>query len=374
MNKLSKSLLWLYMLNKRLYKKPSFVAILLSIVVLSLCFSLFAGDDSSILRVALCSDGGDISGFADSIIAEESIISYGLFPSRGDALHALEAKGYDCVWVLPADIPSAAMDYAENGRPIAELIQREDSVFLRLARERLYAALYPYISKAVYRDFIGDSLGDATQNDIDKFYDKQATRGELVNLSFINSADNVADSNMVLEPVRGLLAVAIFLGAYSALMNFKKDRVSGLYSRIGEDKHIYLGMINIFLAAANAAAFSLIAFAICGISSGILTEIALILIYIALAVLFCALIGELFESVNVLGALMPILVIVMLAVCPIFLNMKSIRSLAFLLPPYYYLMLQSDSSYFIHALLYAAFLGISIFAVRSLKRLYKKRL
>ncbi len=374
MSNFKKSLLWLYMLNKRLYKKPSFVIILAGIVLLGAAFSYFAGDDSTILRIAVCGDGEYISDFVSDLKSEESIIAYKLFKSENEAMEAIENGACDCVWVLPTDISSAAKAYAERGEVIAELIQREDTVFLRLARERLYAALYPYISKAVYTDFINDSFGAVNKDDTDKFYNEMHTRGDIVNISFINSADTVEDISLVLSPIRGILAIAIFLCAYSALMNYKKDRISGMYSRINENRHSYIAMLNIFLASANAGACVLISLGVSKIFGTFSAEILAMLIYILMCVLFCTLIGELVSSVNILGALMPVFSIMMLALCPIFINVKRMHALQLVLPPYYYLMSHTDSRYLLYGVFYIFVLYALIYAISFLKFFSAKRL
>lgn len=372
MNTFKKSLLWLCMLNKRLYKKPSFIAILVGIVILSLGLSFFAGGEDAVLRIAVCSDGGDVSEFVESLKSEESIIQYELFPSRNDALHALQYKGYDSVWVLPDDISESAKRYAGGKGRIAEVIQRDDSVFLRLAREKLYASLYPYIAKAVYNDFISDSFVSADDKSMDEFYDSRDKRGEIVNINFLNSSDTPSDTNLLFAPLRGMLAVAVFLCAYSALMNFKKDRISGMYARVREERHIYLEMIGIFLASANSALVSLIAFAFCGVFTSLASEILAMILYLLMCVMFCALLGELVHSVNVLGAIMPVVIIMMLAICPIFFNMSSMSVLQLALPPYYYLMMFAGSKFFAYSAVYITAASILIFLLRRFKSAFSK--
>lgn len=372
MNTFKKSLLWLCMLNKRLCKKMSFIAILVGIVILSLCLSFFAGGEDAVLRIAVCSDGGDASDFVESLQSEDSIIQYELFLSRNDALHALRYKGYDSVWVLPSDISESAKRYAEGGGRIAEVIQRDDSVFLRLAREKLYASLYPYIAKAVYNDFISDSFVSSDDNSMDEFYDSRDKRGEIVNINFLNSSDIPSDANLLRAPMRGMLAVAVFLCAYSALMNFKKDRISGIYARVREDRLIYLEMLNVFLASANSALVSLIAFAVGGVFTSFASEVLAMIFYLLMCVMFCALLGELVPSVNILGALMPVVIIMMLAICPIFFNMNGMRVLQLAMPPYYYLIMFAGSKFFAYSAVYIIAAFILIFLLRRFKSAFSK--
>lgn len=368
MNTFKKYLLWLCMLNKRLYKKPSFIAILVGIVIMSLFLSFFSGSDD-ILRIAVCSDGGDVSDFVESLQSEDSIIRYELFPSKEGALHALQYKGYDSVWILPEDIPEASKRYAEDGGRIAEVIQCDDSVFLRLAREKLYASLYPYIAKAVYNDFISDNFISA-DDDMDEFYNSRDRRGEIVNISFLNSSDIPSDANLLRAPMRGMLAVAVFLCAYSALMNFKKDRISGIYARVREDRLIYLEMLNVFIASANSALVSLIAFAVGGVFTSFASEVLAMIFYLMMCVMFCALLGELVPSVNILGALMPVIIIIMLAICPIFFNMNGMRILQLAMPPYYYLMMSAGSRFFVYSAVYIFAVGMLVFLIRSFKSVF----
>ena len=61
---MKKALLWLWMLTKRLYKKPTFLVILVLIPALVLCYSAAAKEESGMITVALASEDGKLPEFA----------------------------------------------------------------------------------------------------------------------------------------------------------------------------------------------------------------------------------------------------------------------------------------------------------------------
>ena len=51
--------MWFWLLTKRLYKKPAFLAILVLIPVLTFCYKAATQADSGVMTVALAQEGKD---------------------------------------------------------------------------------------------------------------------------------------------------------------------------------------------------------------------------------------------------------------------------------------------------------------------------
>ena len=162
------------LLNKRLFKKPSFVIILCMIPLVVFGLKLISKQESGIVRIALVNlaeDGEDaVSGAGDIIdrlTGNDSVFLYSECASEEDALEMLEADSVDAVWIFPEDYDERVAAFTQgliteqNGTDTGKrgdknnrgraggkdgnavtVIEREDTVLLQLARLELFGSMY----------------------------------------------------------------------------------------------------------------------------------------------------------------------------------------------------------------------------------------
>ena len=135
-------------------------------------------------------------------------------------------------------------------------------------------------------------------------------------------------------------------------MNFKRDRDNGLFARSPESRLVYIEAAYIFVSVLNAAVIALVSMRLMGIFTSAGSEILLMLVYMLLCVALCIVLGELSDSIGLLGALIPILTIVMLILCPVFINIANIPQIQLLLPPFYYLSAIRNIKYIAYSVIY----------------------
>ncbi len=143
MKKIRRAFVWLFMLWKRMLKKPGYTILLLLIVALAGAIAVFGGDKDELVRVAVFADDKSTQAVFEASEQSGTVIRYYYFDSEQQALDAVTNKGYDAAWIISGTLEDAARKFTERGTPVVEILQREDTVFLRLARERLYATIYP---------------------------------------------------------------------------------------------------------------------------------------------------------------------------------------------------------------------------------------
>ncbi len=368
MKQLQKMFVWIRMLNKRLYKRPSFLILLLLIPCMTAAFTLFSQDETHLLRIAVYAKEPLPESMQITLQENTGLIGYTMFNTEKEAVSAVTDFGFDAAWIFEEDIVHASKRYIEKEEPIVKTIQREDTVFLRLSREKLYALIYPYISQALYHDFMEEKFPDAEKEILNSLYQNELVHDNLVDIRYSNSEESFSESNHLLSPLKGLLAIAVFLCAYSAMIHDKKDKENGLYARIPLGKRIFPTAANIFLAAVNASAVSLIAFAVSGLFTIWYLEIPLMLLYVGMCTAFCLLLGEVADHIRILGSMMPILIMMMLVICPIFININSLFQLRMLFPPYYYLSCFRSDRYFLLGLVYMFITSFLFYLLYMLKQ------
>ncbi len=372
MSKTRKAFMWLYCFSKRLYKKPGFIITLLLIALLCGTLSFFSKEDNHMVRIAVYSKYSLPKDIHDALNDKSSCIGFEICNSKQQALEAVQNRGLDAAWIFDEPIQNAVQQYALKAQPIAVAFQREDTVFLRLAREKLYTLLYPHISREIYYSFMEEKFSETSKKDLDVFYNQNASQQPLVNVTLLNSDSTAQDLNYVLAPIRGLLGIAVFICAFCALIGFKKDVKGGLFARVPQNRLIYVEIICILIPSINAGVFVLLSLYISGLFTALTYELLYMAILILTSTALCTLLGEAAVKINALCAMLPIVSIAMLVLCPVFFNTNKAHELQLLMPPYYYLSALRNPLYLFYGFIFSI-CGFSLCVIlKKLKYFLKK--
>ncbi len=373
-----KLILWFGMLSKRLYKKLTFLAILLLIPALVLGYKAAAQGDSGMLTVALAQQGEDAlaSAMMDSLVGSSQLIRYVTCDSPDSAESMVRHGKADMAWVFPCQMQAALEAFAENPTQKNALVAvcvRQDDVSLKLARETLSGALYSQVSQQVYISYIRDNvpgLAGLSDGELLEYYH---TRDITDDLFAFDQADpamaNTQKVHYLTAPVRGLLAVVMVLCGMAAAMYYMDDSRRGTFSWVSTRRLPAVELGCQLVALVNVAAVVLTALLLSGQAGLWYRELASALLYCLCCAGFSMLLRRLCGSVRVLGTLLPLLVVAMLLICPVFFDLGQLRSLQYLLPPTYYINAVYNSKYLLYM---AGYTAIS-FGLYWLLGLVKKR-
>ena len=113
-----------------------------------------------------------------------------------------------------------------------------------------------------------------------------------------------------------------------------------------------------------------IAIALSGQWLGFFREAAAISAYVFAVAGFCTLLRRICGSGNVLAAICPLCVVILIAVCPVFFQQTVLRNLQLLLPPYYYLTAVHNPLY----ILYTAAYGGALWGICALLGRFGRRI
>lgn len=353
---------WFLMLNKRLYKKITFL-ILMGLIPVSILILMFAAQgESGFLKIVLAQeDPSDpiSSAIIEDFVNEKSLIIFSQADTSQKALELVSSGQADVAWLLPEDLEEKIQVYGagESRKALVTVIEREQTVFSRISREKLTAKLVQYGAPYRYIGFIRKNISE-----LDSVSDEKLMEAfENVSVSeewfaFDNAdsdAPTAAQSNYLLSPIRGLLAVLICLGGAAAVMLYMQDEKRGTFSLV-KDKHRWLvAFACVLIALLNLAVVVLVALFIVGLAVGVLKELLGIVLYSICCALFCLLLKELARSIRAYSVILPLLAIAMCAICPVFFDFKKFALLAHLFPPTYYTNLLYNSLYLLYMPLYS---------------------
>ena len=213
---------WYWLLNKRLLKKVSFLLILCAVPVLVIALNVVASRPAGIVTVALAQTDPDeeISSAAiERLRSGTTIIN---FIESGGPEAAADAVKYgeaDAAWIFSAEVDTALAGLANDPssgllKPAVTIIEREDTVALKLAREKLAAAISPYLGSVSMREYTRSltakdgnfaALSGLSDADLQEFYD--AAFGDDQVFKFVYAGSG--------EPLCSAYAAVNFLHIYS---------------------------------------------------------------------------------------------------------------------------------------------------------------
>lgn len=381
MNLIRKFLMWCWLLTKRLYKKPTFVGILILIPVLVLGYSMVAGEESGMLTIALAREDNE-DPMASQVVAEirqsSQLIRFIDCESPEEAEKLVETGKADSAWVFKEDMRSRVYRFVarpSSWNSFVRIIEREETVPLMLAREKLTGAVFACTSEVLYLSYLREhvpELDALSDEELLSYYDAMLVEGDLFEFSYIDSGkstESAQNSNYLLTPVRGLLAVVVMLCGMATAMYYVQDSQLGTFGWIPERRRPLVEFGCQMISVGNVSVVMLICLAIVGTTVSIGRELLMLVMYCACASLFCMVLRRLIGGLRGLGMLLPLLTVVMLVVCPVFFDLGALREAQYLFPPTYYI----NAPYSDKFLLYMPVYAIALMAMYCLVGKISKR-
>lgn len=343
------------MLNKRLYKKAGFMITIALVILTTLSMIYFVKDTGGAVTVSLfAKDKEDpvASEIIKRLTDDKSIINFKVYDSEEDAVNSVKDQKADSAWIFRENISEAIVNYVKDKKSIVTIYEKEENIYLKLSREKLYAVLYQYISYNAYVDFTTAKLHVEDVGALNRHYEKVRITGDLINVKYSDSTTEFDSVNLLVTPLRGILSLILMFGCLSSILYFLRDRDKGLFSFLPSGKHIFLEFGYAASSAFNIALTVFIALFFTDLFTDPANELICLVLYTLMCINFSILISRIFRTVSWLSAAIPILIIAMLALCPVFLNLTVFPVFKYLLPPYHYLTSVYSSGHIRYMLLY----------------------
>jgi len=371
---MKKAGIWLWLLTKRLYKKPAFLAILVLIPVLTFCYQGATRGDSGIMTIALAREGND--PLAEAIIenlTEESQLFRYQQCSPAEARQLVIAGKVDAAWIFPADMEKKLQAFLEDPsreNACVTVLQREDNVAHMLSRERLSGQVYHQLSERFYLQYVREHypMEQLSDEELLAYYDSIQMEGSLFAYESVNGGP-APQVHYLMGPVRGILGVLAAICGMAVAMYQVKDRQKGTFSWLPAQKQLLPECVTQLVAVFSVVLVAWITLALAGLSTGFFMELAVLVLYTLCVAAFSLLLRTICNSVRVLGVLMPLLAVVMLAVCPVFLDLADFRLLQLAFPPTYYILGAYHPMYLLYMALHTALcLGLCLLTEKLKRR------
>ena len=373
---------WIWTLHKRLYKQAVFLLLLALMLASAVLLYVSSRQDSGFVHILLVEEnGGDAT--SAQIVADcmenGRLLVFEECASRQEAVELVKKGQADAVWVLPVDIDAKIEQFVKgHGRaPFVTVIEREQTVPLLLAREKLTAVLYRYCSSHLYIAYARAALpqlNDMSDADLLAYYDAFEVNAPLFSFSYPDGEmpdETVRDMGYLLAPARGLLSVFVLISGIAAAIWYLRDAQKGTYSLFPASRRPLLVFVNCLVAVMQVAIVMLISLYCMGLTVDLWREVTALLLYVLACVLFCMVLQLVFGRLQVLSALIPLLSVVMIAVCPVFFDWRQLVWLQLLFPPTYYINAIHSDALLVGTAAYCAVLALVYILLQKMLRLQK---
>ncbi len=374
MNKISKILIWYYMLTKRLFKHYSFIIILLAIPLLIPIANNSMKSDAGLITIALHARSDDASSneIINKLTNENTVIRYRVCETEAEASKLVESGKADAAWIFHKDLTKKMLYFGsgESKKPFIDVIRREENVATNMANEKLFGAVFEYISYGALEKYIYENAlteAQLSKEELFSIFKQTNVYDNIVDVKMLNTNEALSSNkNILTAPLRGLLSLIIMLCGMAAAMWFIKDISDGKFDWLAPKKRLLPAFGSCFAATSVSSVAVFITLLILRVSANWLYELILMMLFSFCAAGFCLVLCLLFRSFGKLGAAIPFFMLIMLVLCPIFLNIKGLMPIKLLLPPYIYLNSVYSIKYFLYMLIYCVAIYLFSFALNAI--------
>ena len=363
MKKLSTYLKWYFALTKRLLKKPSFLFTLLLIPLIAFSMNLVSKQDSGIITVAVAGKDKNDSIYTEilsELLSDNSSMLFYEAESPEDAKKALRNGKANSAWIFEDNLEERISRYVEKtkGNHLVEVYLVKDTVLYQLSREKLYSYLYKNLSYDVLVDFMDDQnfeLESANEQTYRELFDKEKASLSNSIIEFVPYGapeKKIQNLSYVTSPLKGLLAAALLICCLAAMMYSLQDEANGKYSMFAYNRRLAIHFIACLAAALFVSVTVFAARIILNDVYNIWIELVSSILYVIMVTGFCTLVGVVCKSPVRMCLVLPLIIVAVLAVCPIFVNTKGFMVIKLILPTYYYIQSTVDGRFLLYMLLY----------------------
>lgn len=341
--------IWLILLMKRLPKSPSFVVLLLLIPVLAIGMSkLEQGEESAVyVGVTMAVNDGLEEKSQDStaktrewhdtlwtlLQEQDGILEFRVYDDATEMKQAVETETLDCGFVLPENLVERIME--NDWRESVILYESATSTMTEFAKERIASEVFVLYAKESYVNYIGqtENFEEAEANGIEKeeivAFAEEAYQSHLLDGSTfafeyqgeVNQNTSTLEEQETKErfPVRGILAVCIFLSGMCGLLFDWNDRQEKRFNRICPEW--MTTMVNAWIPTIYTSFVSLLTLGLLGKLDHIGKEIVSLLAFQFLIILYCSIIRLILRTQEMIAIAIPILTLASIICCPVFIRL-----------------------------------------------------
>lgn len=346
---------WYIALFKRLLKKAEFIVMLLTLPLLVFGIMSVSRQKKGLLDigiVASASSNSDVRAVVNKLKNEKSVLDFEVYGDEELAKESLKRGELDIIWVLPDSLD----DIGDNS---IKVIQGKDSAINSITREKLYAALYPYIAHSEYIKYM-KKIGVSDTKVLDKYFDDIDVDGDFINFEGVKGKSPYENLDYMTYPIRGFICIWLFVGTLTADIYFLNDEKNGLFSMADRKTKRVIAPVYSVGIAATLALVMLFTLLLTGQAADIFIEIEAVFLLSVSFILIADILRKTFKRAEILEALIFPIILFLIIFAPVIFDVRvfGIKFITRLDPIYYYLSVIEDGKFYEFIVFVAALLSV----------------
>ena len=348
---MKKILFWFFLSCKINFKKPAYLLFLIGLPLIMLQINeLASSQNEDLILVGIYSENPD--SLTRELISEllliDGAVKFHLYDSKEDLLIGVKNGSIECGYEFPNNLRERIekMSYKKS----IHLITSPSTILSPITNEVVFgviSSLYGSDIASLYvknSGFFHDKEKAAVQFVKDR-YDFYNSGGGAFQLSYeyLDSSSNITPplKSTSVMPVRGLLAVLIFIAALFSCVTWFEERETGSLSALPNYLYRSSKYLTLLATLLPLSVSLLITLKLTATWEGVAKEFASLTLYLVLIMFFCGILTAIINNSLVLASLIPFYSIASLIFCPVFIDLSTIipmlSTLEKLFPPFYYL-------------------------------------
>lgn len=352
--------LWFYLLCKRQLKNMALTFFLLAMPVSALIVrGIPAMEAGGVPQVALFAEDEDALSqkVMETLLSKDEGVAFYKSPSLSRLREDIIEGRAACAYVFRKNL-EASLDRRRLENCIL-LIKNGEELVTGVTNEIVISALIQNYARSLTLNFMkekglladkrasGLSEGDLTQY-FDRQFNRRLSNGSSLRLQFETLEKShgafvtqAIETKAMSFPFRGVMAVLIYTACISGAIQWLSDRESSLFAPMERgfvriSRPLYILVPALFFSVSGLSSLYL-----GGTGADFFKELLTMLLYILLNVAFGSIVTLAFRKSRTLTALLPVMILGSLLLCPVFLDLRPYLPIAGVLNklflPYYYL-------------------------------------
>ena len=335
---MKKTFYWCKLFFKRHLKRPSMIIILALMILIATALRLMSTDITASISVGFyideySDDYEKISGLKDTLQNHEGILEFVFYDTRENLELAVRAGKFSCGYAFSSDFYTRLEN--EDSRNTIELISPPENSISILSNLIIIASIMENTAGEL---LIDDSksleiFSNVPEEDFEKLfeeYKKFASNGSTFSFDYDALYDDYTGSDQTINifsylvtPVKGIVAIFIFITALTGGVTWYRDKQSFTYSNIPIYRRPLLKLLSIFTPTFIATFVGFLSLFVAGVYESIGHELYVIVVYGLICIIFTYILSTI-VSENIFLALIPVFILGSVICCPIFFNLANL--------------------------------------------------
>jgi len=377
---MKKTLVRFRLLVKRLFKRPSFLFMLLMVPLFVVLLKSQENENGpSLMTVGIyLEDNADFDAnyFVENTLRPDSAITFVQYNDKDVMIEDLKRSViYEAV-VVPCDFGDAVDNYInfrEVDNPI-DIYIRESGVSHNLVRETIQSKFFPILAYRLTEDYAKRNLNVTfTDEELEKLYSENIPEADLFVMAYADGTIADEEYDIVLMPLRGILAVWLVICSLAAAMYYVYDERNGLFTWWNSKSAVLRSLLYHFSVMIPSIIAFLLGLCFSSLMVNPIREIGVALLYSLLLVALANIIRIVLNSIKRIGVIIPLVILLSVALAPVFADV-SFGFLNQIIPTYHYLKSTHDGSFVISMFIYTIIAIVSWIVLEKLNRMKKREL